>query len=50
LPVVLHDFETGSVTLREEHRLKMFENRLLRKVFGPKREKETGGYRKWLND
>jgi hypothetical protein len=31
-----------SVTLREEHRLRMFENRILRKVFGPKRDEVTG--------
>jgi hypothetical protein len=50
LPVVLYDFETESVTLMERHRLKMFKNRLPRKVFGPKRKKETGGCRKWLNE
>jgi hypothetical protein len=34
LPVVLHGCETWSLTLREEHRLKMFENRVLRRIFG----------------
>jgi hypothetical protein len=34
LPVVLYGLETWSVTSREEHRLKVFENRVLRKVFG----------------
>jgi hypothetical protein len=34
-----------SVTLREEHRLKMFENRVLRRIFGPKRDEVTGEWR-----
>jgi hypothetical protein len=34
--------ETGSLTLREEHRLRVFENRLLRRIFGPKRDEVTG--------
>jgi hypothetical protein len=38
LPVVLYGCETWSLTLREEHRLRVFENRVLRKIFGPKRE------------
>jgi hypothetical protein len=38
LPVVLYECETWSLTLGEEHRLSIFENRLLRKIFGPKRE------------
>jgi len=42
----LFGFEIGSVTLREIQRLKMFEDGLQRKVFGPEREKEIGGYRK----
>jgi hypothetical protein len=37
LPVVLHEFETWSLTLREEHRLRVFENRVLRKIFEPMR-------------
>jgi hypothetical protein len=37
LPVVLYGRETWSVTLREEHRLRVFENRVLRRIFGPKR-------------
>jgi hypothetical protein len=43
LPVVLYDCETWSVTLREEHGLKVFENRVLRRIFGPKRGEVTGG-------
>jgi hypothetical protein len=38
LPVVLFGCETWSLTLRKEHRLRVFENRVLRKIFGPKRE------------
>jgi hypothetical protein len=37
LPAVLHGCETWSVTLREEHRLRVIENRVLRRIFGPKR-------------
>jgi hypothetical protein len=45
LPVVLYGCETCSLTLREEHRLRVFEKRVLRKIFGPKREKD-GSWRK----
>jgi hypothetical protein len=38
LPVVLYGCETWSLTLREEHRLKVFANRLLRRIFGPKKD------------
>jgi hypothetical protein len=38
LPVVLYGCETWSLTLREEHRLRGFEKRVLRRIFGPKRE------------
>jgi hypothetical protein len=38
LPVALYGCETWSLTLREEHRLRVFENRVLRRIFGPKRE------------
>jgi len=50
LPVVLYGCETWSLTLREERRLRMFENRVLRKVFGPKRDKETREWRKLHNE
>jgi hypothetical protein len=43
LPVVLCGCETWSLTLREEHRLRMFENRVLRRIYGPKRDELTGG-------
>jgi hypothetical protein len=49
LPVVLYGCETWSHTLREEHRLRVFENRVLRKIFGPKRQ-EDGSWRKLYND
>jgi hypothetical protein len=49
LPVVLYECETWSLTLGEEHGLKVFENRVSRKIFGPKRE-EDGSWRKLHND
>jgi hypothetical protein len=41
LPVVLYGCETLSLTLRDEHRLTAFENRVLRRIFGPKRDERT---------
>ena len=41
LPVVLYGCETWSLTLREERRLRVFENRVLRRIFGPKRDEVT---------
>jgi hypothetical protein len=38
------------LTLREEHRLGVFENRVLRRIFGPKRDEVTGGWRKMHNE
>jgi hypothetical protein len=38
------------VTLREEHRLRVFENRVLRRIFGPKRDEVTGDWRKLHNE
>jgi hypothetical protein len=46
LPVVLYGCETWSLILREERRLRVFENRVLRKIFGPKRDDVTGEWRK----
>jgi hypothetical protein len=46
LPVVLYRCETWSLTLREEHTLRVFENRVLRRVFGPMRDAVTGEWRK----
>jgi len=42
LPVILYGWETWSLTLAEERRLRVFENRVLRRIFGPKRDKVTG--------
>jgi hypothetical protein len=50
LPVVLCGCETWSLTLREERRLRVFENRVLRRVFGPKRDEVTGEWRKLHNE
>jgi hypothetical protein len=50
LPVVLCGCETWSLTLREEHRPRVFENTVLRKIFGPKRDEVTGGWRKLNNE
>jgi hypothetical protein len=46
LPVVLYGYKTWSLTLRDEHRLREFENRVLRRIFGPKRDEVTGEWRK----
>jgi hypothetical protein len=48
--VVLYGCETWSLTLREEHRLREFENRVLRGIFGPKRDEVTGEWRKLHNE
>jgi len=48
--VVLHGCETWSLTLREERRLTVFENRVLRRIFGPKRDEVTGEWRKLRNE
>jgi hypothetical protein len=48
--VVLYGRETWSVTLTEEHRLRVFENRVLRRIFGRKRDEVTGGWRKLRNE
>jgi hypothetical protein len=50
LPVVLYGCETWSLTLREEHGLRVFENRVLRSIFGPKRDEVTGEWRKLHNE
>ena len=42
LPVVLYGCETWSLTLRDKRRLRVFENRVLRRIFGPKRDEVTG--------
>jgi hypothetical protein len=50
LSVVLCGCETWSLTLREEHTLRMLENRVLRKIFGQKRDEVTGGWSKLHNE
>jgi hypothetical protein len=50
LPVVLYGCETWSLTLRVEHRVRVFENRVLRRIFGPKRDEITGDWTKLLNE
>ena len=50
LPIVLYGCETWSLTLREERRLRVFENRMLRRVFGPKRDEVTGERKKLHNE
>jgi hypothetical protein len=49
LPVVSYGCETWSLTLREQHRLSVFENRVLRRIFGPKRDEVMGQWRKLRN-
>ena len=50
LLVVLYGCETWSPTLREERRLRVFENRVLRRIFGPKRDEVRGEWRKLHNE
>jgi hypothetical protein len=50
LPLVLYGRETWSLTLRKEHRLRVFENRMLRRIFVPKRDQVTGRSRKLHNE
>jgi hypothetical protein len=50
LPVVLYWHETWSVMLKEEHKLRVFENRILRRIFGPKRDEVIGEWRKLHNE
>jgi len=48
LPVFVCECETWSRTLRDERRLRVFENRVLRRIFGARRDEVTGEYRKQL--
>ena len=50
LPVILYGCETWSLTLREERRVRVFEKRVLRRIFGPKRDEVTGEWRKLHNE
>jgi hypothetical protein len=49
LPAVLYECETWAVILREEHRLRVFQNRVLRRIFGPKRDEVMGEQKKLHN-
>jgi hypothetical protein len=48
--VAVYGYGTWSLTLREEHRLRVFENRVLRRIFGPKMVEVTGEWRKLHNE
>jgi hypothetical protein len=50
LPVVLYGCETWPLSLKEEHRLRVFENKVPRKIFGPKRDEVTGEWRRLHNE
>jgi hypothetical protein len=50
LPVVLYGCETWSLALREEHKVQVFENRVLRRIFGQNRDEMKGGWRKLHNE
>jgi hypothetical protein len=50
LPVILYGCETWSLTLTEEHRLRVFENEVLRRIFGPKRDEVMEGWRRLHNE
>ena len=50
LPVVLYGCETWSLRLREEKKLRVFENMVLRRIFGPRREEVTGEWRRLHNE
>jgi hypothetical protein len=49
LPVVLYGCETWSLTLKQEHKLRVFDNRVLRRIFGPKKDEVKGEWRKLHN-
>ena len=50
MPAVLYECETLSLTLREERKLRVFENKVLRRIFGPRRDEVTGEWRKFRNE
>jgi hypothetical protein len=50
LPVVLYGYETWSLKLKEEQTLRVFENRVLRRIFGPKKDEVTGEWRRLHNE
>jgi hypothetical protein len=50
LPIILYGYENLSLTLKEERRLRVFENRVLRSIFGQKRDELTGRWGKLHNE
>jgi hypothetical protein len=48
--MVLYGCKTWSLTVRKEYRLRVFENKVLRRIFGPKRDEVMGGWRKLHNE
>jgi len=50
MPIIFYGYATWSLTPREEHRLRVFENRLLRRIFGPMRDMVKGEWRKLYNE
>ena len=50
MPVVLYGCETWSLTLREERKLRVFENKVLRRIFGPRRDEVTEEWRRLHNE
>ena len=50
LPVVLYGYETWSLTLRKERKLRVFENMVLRRIFGPRRDEVMGEWRRLHNE
>ena len=50
MPVVLYGCETWSLTLKEERKLRVFENKVLRRIFGPRRDEGTGEWRRLHNE
>jgi len=50
LPVVLYGCETWSLTLREKRKLRLFDNMVLRRIFGPRRDEVTGEWRRLHNE
>jgi hypothetical protein len=50
LPVVLYECEIWFLTLKEGHRLRVFENRVLRTILGPRRDEMAGGWKKLHNE
>ena len=50
MPIILYGCETWSLTLRKERKLRVFENTVLRKIFGPRRDEVTGDWRRLQNE